>query len=127
MRLLSYSPFYRSLFDVEPPRWADYEVEQLDGDITRLTLTAVGFDESELTIETQGSLMSVRGQTANGRRSLDRRFRLGEHQEVVGAKLDKGLLVIDIKRELPEALKPRRIEIESSTPAALIEGEQKAA
>lgn len=134
MRLALHSPLYRNLFHVEPPRWVDYELEQLEDDVTRLTLTAVGFDESELEIEAQGDVLVVRGETEDGRRSLHRRFQLGEHQEVIGARLEKGLLTIDIKRELPEALKPRRIAIEGSAPAKLarkakklIEGAKKAA
>lgn len=145
MRYFRHSPLFDSLFDFDPfvaPRGystvpalpAGTEIEAVDENHTRLILDLAGFSEDELAIEVRGDILEIKGETEDGRRVVDRRFRLGEHQEVVGAKLDKGLLVVDVKRELPEAMKPRRIEIETSLPKALagkakklIEGGQKAA
>lgn len=140
MRVVSYSPFaprFRSavrpsrpvadpfafgpgfrLFDslladrVAPE--ADYDYEALDENRYRLTLNAAGFEESELAVESQGDLLTVEGKSEDGRRQLKRSFRLGEHMEVTGAALEKGLLSIEIERIVPEALKPKRIEIGSA-------------
>ena len=142
-----YAPRFRGVFDADPafrlvdrlfaersaPR-ADYDLETLDEDRFRLTLNAVGLEESELSVELRGDLLAVEGESADGRHAVKRSFRLGEHMEVTGASLDKGLLAIEIERVVPEALKPRRIEIASGSSKRLaraakklIGGEKKAA
>ena len=150
MRLVSYVPNFpraRSVFDADPAfrmldtlfadratPASDYGYEALDENTHRLTLTVAGLGESDLAVEAKGDLLSIEGESEDGRYKVSRRFRLGEFMEVVGAKLDKGLLTVDIERVIPEALKPRRIEIESSAPKTiarkakkLIGGEKKAA
>lgn len=142
-----YAPRFRGVFDVDPalrlvdqlfadrvaPR-ADHDLEALDDDRFRLTLNVAGFEESELAVEQRGDLLVVEGKSADERRAIERSFRLGEHMEVTGASLDKGLLAIEIERVLPEALKPRRIEIAGGgakrvarAAKKLIGGEKKAA
>ena len=60
-------------------------------------------------------------------RSFKRQFTLADHVEVKGARIEKGLLVIDLSREIPEAMKPRRIEINGATPSNVTQIEAKAA
>lgn len=155
MRLVSYSPYsprFRGAFAGNPfdsrPAFrlldslladraapaADYGYEEVEENRYRLTLNVAGFDESELTVESRGDLLVVEGKSEDGKRAVDRSFRLGEMLEVVGARLEKGLLAIDIERVVPEALKPRRIEIEGAGAKSLarkakklIGGEKKAA
>jgi molecular chaperone IbpA len=88
-----------------------------------ITLAVAGFDESELSIQTEKSVLTIRGEQAgaedNGEylhkgianRTFERKFTLADHVEVKGASLDKGLLVINLAKEVPEALKPRNIAI----------------
>jgi molecular chaperone IbpA len=93
-----------------------------------------GFSEDELTITQEQNLLVVSGQKANGEdvhylhrgianRAFQRRFELADHVKVVGAGLVNGLLTVDLKREIPEEMKPRRIEI--STDMALPKAETK--
>ena len=88
-------------------------------------MAVAGFDETEISIEAREHALTVTGEKAddaeNGtseylyrgiaKRTFERRFQLAEHVEVSGASLKNGLLHIELKRELPEAMKPRKIEI----------------
>lgn len=101
----------------------------------RVTMAVAGFAEDELTITTEMNQLTVKGEKAEEQdsedtqflhrgiatRSFERRFNLADHVRVVGARLDNGLLHIDLERELPEVMKPRSIEIQSGQ--KLIEGE----
>ena len=107
-----------------PPNWPPYNIERISEDDYRITMALAGFapDEIELvqkentlfvgghknTDQEQGAEVLHRGIAT---RSFRQSFNLAEHLKVVGANFENGLLIVELKREVPEALKPRRIEI----------------
>lgn len=147
MRTFDFSPLYRSAvgFDrmtslldaAQKSATADsfppYNIEKTGEDAYRITLAVAGFGAQDLNMEVRdGQLVIVgKGDSEDGdndylhrgiaRRAFERRFQLADHVEVKGADLKDGLLVVDLVREIPEAMKPRQIEIGGGTPA--IEGE----
>ena len=103
-----------------------YNVERFDQNNYRLTMAVAGFGDDELDIEQRGGTLTVRGtrQPDEGdkesasflyhgiaARNFERRFQIAEHVRVTGASLDKGLLHIEFEREIPEAERPRKIDI----------------
>jgi molecular chaperone IbpA len=153
MRTLDFTPLYRSAvgFDrlagllesaartSQESGWPPYNIETTGENAYRIELAVAGFSPDELTLEVKENLLTVTGRkTANddadaGRtylhrglaeRDFERRFQLADYVVVRDADLVNGLLSIDLVRELPEALKPRRIEIGQgrSTAAPVIEG-----
>lgn len=110
------------------PGYPPFNVEQIGEDNFRIELAVAGFGEDDLNIEFKQNSLVVTGnrKPAEQRnflhrgiaeRSFERRFGLADHVRVSGAKLENGLLTIDLVRELPELLKPRKIEIGSATAA----------
>lgn len=102
--------------------WPPYDIAKTDDETYRVSLAVAGFSPDELSINQEQNMLMVSGQKAgedNGQylhrgiagRAFQRRFELADHVKVVGANLVNGLLTIDLKRELPEEMKPRRIEI----------------
>jgi len=103
----------------------------------RITMAVAGFSEEELTITSEHNKLLVKGEKAEEKeteesrflyrgiatRSFERRFNLADHVRVSGARLDNGLLHIELEREVPEAMKPRKIDIQSSS--VLLEGNTK--
>ena len=140
MRPYDLSPLYRStvgfdqLFDmldqaarVEPaPNWPPYNIEKRGEDQYRITMAVAGFAPDEIELVQLGSRLLVTGQKraeeSGGQvlhrgiatRAFKQTFNLADHVKVVGAGLENGLLTVELKREVPEALKPRRIEVASS-------------
>ena len=134
-----FSPLYRStvgfdrLFDmldqsaqVEPmTNWPPYNIEKVGEDHYLITMAIAGFSPDEIELVQKESQLLVVGQkngSDEGRQYLHRgiatrafkqTFNLADHVKVQGANLENGLLTVDLKREVPEALKPRRIEIKS--------------
>lgn len=134
-----FSPLYRSFigFDhladlIDKASRADkqssyppYNVELLEEDKYRITMAIAGFAEDELEIESKDNTLIVTGtkvQEANkaerkflhqgiAERNFERKFQLGDHVKVISAAMEHGLLHIDLVREIPEALKPRKIAI----------------
>jgi molecular chaperone IbpA len=100
-----------------------YNIEQASEDSYRVTMAVAGFTEAELTITAQENQLLVSGKPAKAEgsktylhrgiagRAFERRFELADHIRVTGAELVNGLLHIDLKREVPEAMKPRTIAI----------------
>ena len=100
-----------------------YNVELLSDDAYRITLAVAGFAEDDIEIEVTDRALRITGQRDGddadrkflhqgiAGRSFERRFQLAEHVRVTGASLENGLLNVDLAREVPEAMKPRRIEI----------------
>ena len=102
-----------------------YNIERTGEDAYRITMAVAGFGESELNVEVKNHTLFVSGDKGTSAdndggdvlyrgiaaRSFERRFQLADHVEVLGATMENGLLHIDLKRELPEAMKPRRIAI----------------
>ena len=151
MRTYDFTPLYRSAvgFDrlagllesaartSQENGWPPYNIETTGENAYRIEIAVAGFKPDELTLEVKENLLTVTGRkTANddagsGRtylhrglaeRDFERRFQLADYVVVSEANLVNGLLSIELSRELPEALKPRRIEIGADS--KLIEGKK---
>ncbi|SIT78077.1 Hsp20 family protein [Pontibaca methylaminivorans] len=108
-----------------------YNIEKTADDAYRISIAVAGFAESDLSVEVKENSLVVSARKAeeeDGRsylhrgiatRAFERRFQLADHIRVMGASHLDGMLHIDLKREVPEALKPRRIEITSGERPAL--------
>lgn len=103
-----------------------YNIEKLSEDEYRIVMAVAGFGEDELDITAKDSSLVISGkkEKANGEesrylhrgiatRSFERRFDLADHIKVTGARLENGLLFVELVREVPEAMKPRSIKIDS--------------
>src|SRR5690348_7451062 len=114
-----------------------YNIEKTGEDSYRLTMAVAGFGQPDLDIRVQENALFIAGKAAKedegsrylhrgiARRAFERRFQLADTIKVVGASLDNGLLHVDLARELPEAMKPRKVAIgTASTPKVI---DQKAA
>jgi molecular chaperone IbpA len=105
--------------------WPPYNIEKKGEDQYRITMTAAGFAPDEIELVQHGGTLLVTGQKNEQPEllhqgiplSFKQNFNLADHVKVAGANLEHGLLTIDLVREVPEALKPRRIEIRSTTGA----------
>ena len=119
-----------------------YNIEKTGDDAYRLTMAVAGFSPSELDITVHENTLLVTGKARKeeekkncygyllrgiARRAFERRFSLADHMKVTGANLDNGMLHVDLVHEVPEAAKPRKIAIGSSTPVQPQVTEQKAA
>ncbi|WFP75043.1 Hsp20 family protein [Mesorhizobium sp. WSM4906] len=102
--------------------WPPYDIAKTSEDDYRITMAVAGFSQDELAITQEQNMLMVSGQKAGedkgeylhrgiAGRAFQRRFELADHVKVVGASLVNGLLTIDLKREIPEEMKPRRIDI----------------
>ena len=154
MRTYDFSPLYRSAvgFDrlagllesaartSQENGWPPYNIETTGENAYRIEIAVAGFTPDELNIEVKENLLTVTGRKAAkdeavasrtflhrglAERDFERRFQLADYVVVTGADLSNGLLSITLERQLPEALKPRRIEIAAGQP--LIEGKAKKA
>ena len=105
-----------------------YNVERTGADEYRITMAVAGFSSDELELTAEPNKLTVRGQkSAEERqdseylyrgiaaRTFEQTFNLADHVKVVGASLEHGLLAINLAREIPEALKPRNVEIHSAS------------
>lgn len=145
MRTFDLTPFHRStvgfdrLFSLldqvtgnEPQAqsYPPYNIERTAENAYRITIAVAGFGETDLTIEAAENTLTVKGEKAEAAntnaevlfrgiagRTFERRFQLADHVTVQGAKLENGLLHIELVRELPEAMKPRTIAINAGGPA----------
>lgn len=136
MRSYDLTPLYRTtvgfdrLFDLldsvgksDAGGYPPYNIERLGENDYRITLAVAGFAEDDLDLVVHENTLNVVGKRPDSDdkraflhqgiagRSFERRFELAEHVEVAGASLVNGLLNIDLKREIPEAMKPRKIAI----------------
>jgi molecular chaperone IbpA len=114
-----------------------YNIETTGENAYRLTMAVAGFGSDDLEITAKEGALVVTGKAQKdeegkqylhrgiARRAFERRFQLADHIRVAGASLDNGLLHVDLVREVPEALKPRKIEIATGSKPQVIE--QKAA
>lgn len=142
MRLVENSVQHGESVNGYPP----YNIEKTSEDQYRVTVAVAGFGEDELTLEVNQNVLLIEGRKKEGDaeaaylyrgiagRSFKRQFQLADHVKVADAHLYNGLLIVDLVREVPEAMKPRRIEISTSEPAPIagkgakgIEGPKKAA
>lgn len=146
MRHVDFSPLYRStvgfdrlfsMFDslAQPSEAAQsyppYNIERISENDYRITMAVAGFSENELEIEAHRNQLTIKGAKAEEQveplsevlyrgiasRAFERRFQLADFVEISGASLKNGLLHIDLKREIPEQMKPRKIEVVQGSPA----------
>ena len=142
MRDFDFSPLFRSAigFDRLPSlldtamrsagptnSYPPYNIEKAGENSYRISIAAAGFGRDDLGIEVRDDVLVVKGKIADDAdgvkylhrgiagRAFERRFQLAEHVRADGANLVNGLLTIDLVRELPEAKKPRHIEIKTGT------------
>ena len=108
--------------DGSTPTYPPYNIEKLDQEAYRITIAVAGFSDADLAIEVKDHALIVSAKKAEedkrtylhrgiATRAFERRFQLADHVKVTGATHADGMLHIDLVREVPEALKPRRIEI----------------
>jgi molecular chaperone IbpA len=146
MRTFDPTPLWRStvgfdrLFDLieQTMRWSGddnyppYNIERLGEDQYRITLALAGFTPEELTVTAEQNVLTVEGKKAEKAdhqylyqgisfRPFRRVFNLADYVEVKGASFEGGLLKIDLVRELPETMKPRRIAIETGSGTPQVE------
>jgi molecular chaperone IbpA len=110
-----------------------YNIEQSSEDAYRITMAVAGFTDAEISITAQENQLVIAGKPAKEEqpksylhrgiagRAFERRFELADHIRVTGASLANGLLAIELKREVPEAMKPRTIAINGVTPPQVLE------
>ncbi|MDR0809032.1 MAG: Hsp20 family protein [Gemmobacter sp.] len=138
MRNLDFAPLYRATVgfdriadlmdralsaDVTQPTYPPYNIEKTDENAWRISVAVAGFSPEELNVELRDGALFVTARKAPeaaarnflhrgiATRAFERRFALADHVRVAGAAHEHGMLHIDLVREMPEALKPRRIEI----------------
>ena len=104
-----------------------YNIEKIGEDTYRITMAVAGFGEDDLDVTVKENSLTIKGKKAEGEpdkvkylyrgiatRSFERRFELADHIKVTGARLDNGVLSLELVREVPEAMKPRTIKIAGS-------------
>ncbi|RDV24709.1 molecular chaperone [Alteromonas aestuariivivens] len=140
MRTIDLSPLYRSFIGSDrlaslvdaatrsdnQSTYPPYNIELLGDDKYRVSMAIAGFGKNEVSIEVQDNTLTVSGQKADeekgseerrylhkgiSERNFERKFQLGDHVKVTGADMENGLLHIELERLIPEAKKPRKIEI----------------
>jgi molecular chaperone IbpA len=155
MRHVDFSPLYRStvgfdrLFSMldqfATPEgvqtYPPYNIERTGDDAYRISMAVAGFSDKEISLEAHRNVLTIKGEKAEedtgdsaeflyrgiASRAFERRFQLADHVEVAGAELKNGLLHIDLKRNIPEELKPRKIAISSAGDKVATQIEAKAA
>ena len=147
MMTFDFSPFYRSTIGFDrlaqflenasrvseldngyPP----YNIEAIGEDHYRVTIAVAGFSQDDLDIEVRENVLYISGRKKDetddqqflhqgiAGRAFKRQFRLADHVKVEDAALDKGLLTVDLVREIPEAMKPRTIPITTGAPKTIV-------
>src|SRR5690606_11144416 len=152
MTTFDFSPLYRSTIGFDhlaslldsvtsgersQPGYPPYNIELVARDKYGISMAVAGFMDNEVSVGVENNTVTVSARKEEkdqdprkylhrgiAERNFERQFKLENHVKVVGASLEHGLLHIDLVREIPEAMKPRRIAIQSSAPARgqLLEG-----
>ncbi|MGD8355242.1 MAG: Hsp20 family protein [Methyloceanibacter sp.] len=144
MRHYDLTPLYRSTvgfdrlgslldtlnaYEGDAPAYPPYNIERVSENDYRISMAVAGFSDADLDIEVKEHTLSIRGDKQAEQenstylhrgiaaRSFERRFQLADHVVVKGASLENGLLHVDLVREIPEAMKPRTIEITTKSDA----------
>ena len=117
------------------PSYPPYNIELVEADKYRISMAVAGFERAELEIESEHDTLRVIGRKRKegearkylhrgiAARDFEHRFQLADHVKVIGASLENGLLNIELVREVPEAMKPRRIEIGATGSINLLDRE----
>ena len=135
MRTYDFTPLFRStvgfdrLFDMIEssvrPDWPPYNIEKTDENQYRISMAIAGFAPEEIELIQQGNTLLITGQKKTepkqqemlhqglASRNFKQTFNLADHVKVSSANLENGLLLVELTREIPEQLKPRRIELGS--------------
>ena len=147
MRQFDFSPLYRATVgfdqvadmfdrvltsDIQTSSYPPYNIEKIDEDAYRISLAVAGFSEADLNVEVRENSLIISASKSEeekksylhrgiATRSFDRRFQLADHVHVTGASQSDGMLHIELKRAVPEALKPRKIHISGSSSKQTIE------
>ena len=149
MGMIDFSPLFRStvgfdrlpdlLDDVMRREPADsyppYDIEKTGENSYRITMAVAGFAPDDITITSQPNLLVIAGRKQNqedvqylhhglAMRAFERRFNLDDYMEVKSASMEHGLLSLELAREVPEAMKPRTIQIGGGSQQKTIEGEK---
>lgn len=138
MTTIDFSPLLRSMigFDrmtsalenayrAEPGGYPPYNIERRGENDYRITMAVAGFSEQDLSLEVKENILTVSGGRPErderdsgeflyrgiANRSFERKFQLADYVRVLDARLENGLLHVELRREIPEAMKPRRIAI----------------
>lgn len=118
-----------SAFEGDTPSYPPYNIERVAKDTYRISMAIAGFSEGDLDIEVKENTLSIRGDKRSEQenakflhrgiasRGFERRFQLADFVVVKGASLENGLLHVELRRELPEAMKPRTIKITTKVEA----------
>ncbi len=148
MTTFDFSPLYRSSIgfdrmallidaatrrDLSQTTYPPYNIEHVGEDNYAITMAVAGFSSNDLDIESKSNQLTIKGNRAEAaetkqylhqgiaQRGFEHRFQLADFVRVEGAKLENGLLRVNLVRELPEAMKPRSIKIETGQAEQLIE------
>jgi molecular chaperone IbpA len=151
MTTIDFSPLFRSMigFDrfsnaletayrSEPGGYPPYNVEVSGENDYRVTMAVAGFADKDLSIEVKENILTVSGSRGEdeekadtrylyrgiANRSFERKFQLADYVRVVDARLENGLLHVDLRREIPEAMKPRKVEIRNADTGRLLEANE---
>jgi len=144
MRTFDLTPLYRSTvgFDrmanlmdrvmsaeTAAQSYPPYNIEKTGEESYRISVAVAGFADADLSIESREGQLIIAGKKSKSEdedvrilhrgiaeRSFERRFHLADHVRAMGASLENGLLHVDLVREVPEALKPRQIQIATESP-----------
>lgn len=144
MRTFDFAPLYRSSVgfdqianmmdrvltnDSATPSYPPYNIEKLEDDAYRISIAVAGFSEADLSVEVRDKALIVSARKADedagktylhrgiATRAFERRFQLADHVQVTGAAHEDGMLHIELERQVPEALKPRQIQIATDSRA----------
>jgi len=151
MRTYDLTPLYRNtvgfdrMFDLlenigktDAGGYPPYNIERLDEDRYRITLAVAGFSENDLDIEIHQNTLKVTGVRPDGDegrtylhqgiagRSFERRFQIADHVKIDAATLKDGLLNVDLRREIPEAMKPRKVAINGESDLKIVKDQSAA-
>lgn len=153
--MFDFTPLYRSTvgFDrladmlgdagrYDVPAYPPYNIERMDEDNYRISMAVAGFGRDELNIEVKENTLTISGSKETetetekdkseflhrgiAQRGFERQFQLADHMQVTGADMENGLLHVTLKREIPEAMKPRTIAIGAPEKVKTIEGKKAA-
>ena len=142
MTTFDFSPLYRSTIGFDhlanlldnvsasersQSAYPPYNIELLDADKYRISMAVAGFEENEINVEVEDSVLTIAASKISNEdernylhqgiaeRDFKRQFRLEDHVQVVSATMNNGLLHVELVREIPEAMKPRRISINENS------------